>query len=238
MLGRIQQRVPVQLYPDTFLSEPEVSPSQVAALVGYDQRSSDLFELHVSIMGYYDGELGTFVNPWIPPSSGTPIYLADDSLLTGVLSRKQSGATGSATIGSLLTRDEGCVPVVLDVKELVSTHLAIIASTGAGKSYLASVVIEELMSPYNRAAVLIIDPHGEYNTLQEIANHQEFGEPAGASRDLERHASRASPEVSCQSSSLPPRPGQGASEHAQPRRSALSPARNDRQAASLPGPGL
>ena len=188
VLGRIQHRVPVQLYPDTFLSEPEVSPSQVAALVGYDQRSSDLFELHVSIMGYYDETLGTFVNPWIPPSSGTPIYLADDSLLAGVLSRKQSGATGSATIGSLLTRDEGRVPVVLDVKDLVSTHLAIIASTGAGKSYLASVVIEELMQPYNRAAVLIVDPHGEYNTLQEIANHQEFGTPAGDNGHLERRA--------------------------------------------------
>ena len=54
VLGRILQRVPVQLYPDTFLSEPEVSPSQVAALVGYDQRANDLFELHVAIMGYYD----------------------------------------------------------------------------------------------------------------------------------------------------------------------------------------
>ncbi len=176
VLGRIQQRVAVQLYPDTFLSEPEVAPGQVAALVGYDQETASLFELHVAIMGYYDGVLGTFVNPWIPPSSGTPIYLAGDGLLASVLSRKQSGSTGSATIGSLLTRNEGSVPVVLDVKELVSTHLAIIASTGAGKSYLASVVIEELMSPYNRASVLIIDPHGEYNTLQEIANHQEFGE--------------------------------------------------------------
>ncbi len=192
VLGRIQQRVAIQLYPDTFLSEPEVSPAQVAALVGYDQRASELFELHVAIMGYYDGELSTFVNPWIPPSSGTPIYLADDELLAGVLSRKRSGATGSATIGSLLTRSEGLVPVVLDVKELVSTHLAIIASTGAGKSYLASVVIEELMSPWNRAAVLIIDPHGEYQTLQEIANHQEFSEaePGRTSKEVENAEKR------------------------------------------------
>jgi uncharacterized protein len=203
VLGRIQHRVAIQLYPDTFLSEPEVAPGQVAALVGYDQRASDLFELHVAIMGYYDSELGTFVNPWIPPSSGTPIYLASDTLLATVLSRKQSGRRGSATIGSLLTRGEGQVPVVLDVKELVSTHLAIIASTGAGKSYLASVVIEELMSPFNRAAVLIIDPHGEYNTLQEIANHQEFGtgaetgigeeEAAGtraAAKEVEKHSAR------------------------------------------------
>ena len=188
VLGRVIQRVPVQLYPDTFLSEPEVDPGQVAALVGYDGRASDLFELSVGILGYYDAGLATFVNPWIPPSSGTPIYLADDELLAEVLARKRSGAVGSATVGSLLTRREGAVPVVLDVKELVSTHLAIIASTGAGKSYLASVVIEELMRPYNRAAVLIVDPHGEYGTLQEVANHVEFGEesltPGVSPRDL------------------------------------------------------
>jgi hypothetical protein len=184
VLGRILRRVPVQLYPDTFLSEPQVPPSQVAALVGFNETATDLFELHVGIMGFYDDQLGTFVNPWIPPQSGTPIYLADDALLGGVLSKKQPGAIGSATIGSLLTRHEGAVPIVLDVKELVSTHLAIIASTGAGKSYLASVIIEELMRACNRAAVLIVDPHGEYNTLQELANFEEFsgaGAPAPAS---------------------------------------------------------
>ena len=61
---------------------------------------------------------------------GTPIYLAEDDWLTTVLSRKQPAQTGSAVIGSLLTRPPSAVPVVLDVKELVSTHLAIIASTG------------------------------------------------------------------------------------------------------------
>ena len=181
VLGRILRRSPVQLFPDTFLSEPEVAPSQVAELLGYDMRASDLFELHVAIMGYYDEALGAFVNPWIPPSSGTPIYLAEDAWLATVLSRKQRGQTGSAVVGSLLTRPPTAVPVVLDVKELVSTHLAIIASTGAGKSYLASVIIEEMMRPYNRAAILIIDPHGEYNTLQEIANSEEFRAPEPAS---------------------------------------------------------
>ncbi len=176
VLGRILRREPVQLFPDTFLSEPGVSPSEVAALVGYDQRASDLFELSVAIMGYYDHSLGAFVNPWIPPSSGTPIYLADDAWLTAALSRKAPHAGGSAHIGSLLTRPDGAVPVVFNVKDMVSTHLAIIASTGAGKSYLASVIVEELMRPYNGAAVLVIDPHGEYASLQDIANHSEFGD--------------------------------------------------------------
>src|SRR5579859_3407515 len=38
VLGRIIKRVPLQLYPDTFLAEPEIPPDQVAALVGYDAR--------------------------------------------------------------------------------------------------------------------------------------------------------------------------------------------------------
>jgi hypothetical protein len=188
VLGRILHRVPVQLYPDTFLAEPEVSPAQVAALIGYDQRANDLFELHVAIMGYFDVALGTFVNPWIPPQSGTPIFLADDAWLATMLSRKRLGGTGSALVGSLLTRPAAAVPILLDVRELVSTHLAIIASTGAGKSYLASVLIEELMRPYNRAAVLIVDPHGEYGTLQEMANLSEFAEsePNGGGSGLRR----------------------------------------------------
>ena len=196
VLGRIMRRVPVQLYPDTFLAEPEVHPSEVASLVGYDGRANDLFELHVAIMGYYDAALSTFVNPWIPPQSGTPIFLASDELLASVLSQKRLGVAGSAAIGSLLTRPEGAVPIVLDVKEMVSTHLAIIASTGAGKSYLASVIIEELMRPNNRAAVLIVDPHGEYGTLQELANHNQFAETAPDARSpRSRPAYRATTRV-------------------------------------------
>jgi hypothetical protein len=187
VLGRIIRRVPLQLYPDTFLAEPEISPTQVAAMVGYDARANELFELHVAIMGYYDAPTASFINPWIPPQSGKQIFLADNEMLANILSRKRRGQPGSATIGSLLTRAPDAVPIVLSVKDLVSTHLAIIASTGAGKSYLASVIIEELMQPHNKACVLIIDPHGEYNTLDQIANFPQFAEqsdgrgPRGAS---------------------------------------------------------
>src|SRR3989440_8467718 len=177
VLGRIIKRVPLKLYPDTFLAEPEISPAQVAAMVGYDARANELFELHVAIMGYYEQATGSFINPWIPPQSGKQIFLADDEMLATILSRKRAGQNGSASIGSLLTRAPQAVPIVLSVKDMVSTHLAIIASTGAGKSYLASVIIEELMQPHNKACVLIIDPHGEYGTLDQIANAPQFSEP-------------------------------------------------------------
>src|SRR5437879_5725185 len=183
VLGRIIKRVPLKLYPDTFLAEPEISPAQVAAMVGYDARANELFELHVAIMGYYEQATGSFINPWIPPQSGKQIFLADDDMLSGILSRRRAGQNGSAIIGSLLTRPPGAVPVVLSVKDLVSTQLAIIASTGAGKSYLASVIIEELMQPYNKASVLILDPHGEYSTLSEIANAEQFSEESKEARE-------------------------------------------------------
>ena len=183
VLGRIIKRVPLRLYPDTFLAEPEISPAQVAAMVGYDSLTTELFELHVAIMGYYEQATGSFINPWIPPQSGKQIFLADDDMLAGILSRRRAGQNGSAIIGSLLTRPPGAVPVVLSVKDLVSTHLAIIASTGAGKSYLASVIIEELMQPYNKASVLILDPHGKYSTLSEIANAEQFSEESKEARE-------------------------------------------------------
>jgi DNA helicase HerA-like ATPase len=195
VLGRLMKRVPLQLYPDTFLGEPEIAPAEVAAMVGYNARTNELFELHVAIMGYYDPPTGSFINPWIPPQSGKQIFLADDEMLSLVLSRKQTNQPGSATIGSLLTRAPGDVPIVLSVKDLVSTHLAIIASTGAGKSYLASVIIEELMKPQNKACILIIDPHGEYGTLDQIANAPEFSEPGeGRSSGYQAHVRVYKPE--------------------------------------------
>ena len=182
VLGRVMKRVPLKLYPDSFLAEPEIAPSQVAAMVGYDSRANELFELHVAIMGYYDAPSASFINPWIPPQSGKQIFLADDEMLANIPSRKRLGEPGSATVGSLLTRKPDAVPIVLSVKDVVSTHMAIIASTGAGKSYLASVLIEELMQPHNKACVLIIDPHGEYGTIDQIANFPQFSAEAEGKR--------------------------------------------------------
>ncbi|MEX1018110.1 MAG: ATP-binding protein [Litorilinea sp.] len=176
ILGRVTGRRAVRLFPDTFMADPNVPPMEIAGLFGYDQDSSELFEVTVAVLGYHSTAMGDFINPRVPPAGGSPIYIAEDSLLARVLSKRERGQLGSAFLGSLLSRTEGAVPVALDVQSFTSTHLAIIASTGSGKSYLAGVLLEELMMPYNRAAVLIIDPHGEYHTLQEMQNHEAFSE--------------------------------------------------------------
>lgn len=176
IFARITERHPLRLFPDSFMANPGIAPDFIAGMIGFNQTAGDheLFQLTATILGYYDSNLRDFINPRIPPRTGWPVYLAGADELKAILSTKQPGDIGAAHIGSLLSRELDTVPVVVDVQAFTSTHLAVIASTGAGKSYLAGVLLEELLKPYNRAAVLIVDPHGEYSTLGEIANLQEF----------------------------------------------------------------
>ncbi len=170
ILARISERRPVRLYPDPFSADPAIDPNRVASIVGYSGKTSELFEITAEVIGCYDEKLRAFINPRVPPRVGTPIALAGNEYLSRVLSRVKAGEVGSATVGWLLSRPRLQVPIAIDVNALVSTHMAIIASTGAGKSYTAGVLIEEMLRANNRAAILVIDPHGEYETLSEIAN--------------------------------------------------------------------
>ena len=174
IIGNITERRLVRNLPDTFLSDPETPPAVVSSLIGLDGEGCELYEITVETVGYFHSGLGDFVNPRIPPQPGDPVFLASSQTLSDCLSPRHAGETGSAHVGSLLTREAGEVPVVLSIKDVVSTHLAILASTGAGKSYTAGVLVEELMMPYNRAAVLVVDPHGEYDTLRSIEDDPRF----------------------------------------------------------------
>jgi uncharacterized protein len=174
IIGTIKGRKIVRNLPDVFLSDPNTPPSMISALIGLEGDTSEIYEITVETIGYFSTTIGDFINPRIPPNPGDACFLASSETLAQVLSPKTSQQQGSAHIGSLLTRDQGEVPIVLSVKDVVSTHLAILASTGSGKSYTAGVFIEELMQPHNGAAVLVVDPHGEYHTMTSIHAHEKF----------------------------------------------------------------
>lgn len=184
IVGTINSRRLVRSLPDNFLADPGTPPSEISALIGLDGVSPEIYEITVETIGYFSRSLNDFVNPRIPPDPGDPIYLASSETLAEMLSPRRSQENGSAQIGSLLTRDPNEVPIVLSVKDVVSTHLAILASTGSGKSYTAGVFIEELMQSYNRASVLIVDPHGEYHTLSSIQGNERFTEADGYSPEV------------------------------------------------------
>ncbi|MEM8809376.1 MAG: ATP-binding protein [Cyanobacteria bacterium P01_G01_bin.38] len=178
ILGKISARRLTDHLPDRIFADTEISPETIAALVGFAYPNPEIYEVAVDVIGYFQPALG-FINPRITPNPGAKVYIADDDTLKQVVNKKQPGEVGSALVGSLLLRPGGAVPVALDVKELVSTHMAILAGTGSGKSYTAGVLIEEFLQPYNRAAVLIFDPHGEYSTLADMRGHSAFSDEDG-----------------------------------------------------------
>lgn len=173
ILGKISACRLVDHLPDRIFADTEIDPQAIAALVGFKHPSPEIYEVTVDVIGHFHPTLG-FMNPRQPPEPGAKVYLADHQQLRQILNRKQPGEVGAAHIGSLLLREGEAVPIALDVKELVSTHVAILAGTGSGKSYTAGVLVEELLLPHNRAAVLIFDPHGEYGTLAAIQGHPAF----------------------------------------------------------------
>jgi hypothetical protein len=183
ILGKISERRLIDHLPDRLFADTEIDPEAIAALVGFAHPNPEIYEVTVDVIGYFHPALG-FMNPRMAPDPGAKVCLADDNTLRQIINKKQPQSIGSAHIGSLLLRPGGRVPVALDVKELVSTHMAILAGTGSGKSYTAGVLIEELLSPYNRAAVLIFDPHGEYGTLSDMRGHESFADGDGYSPEV------------------------------------------------------
>jgi hypothetical protein len=173
ILGKISDRRLIDHLPDRIFADTEISPDAIATLVGFTYTNPEIYEVSVDVIGYFDRALG-FMNPRKTPDPGAKVRLAEDRMLRQILNRRQPRDVGAAHIGSLLLREGDAVPIALDVKELVSTHMAILAGTGSGKSYTAGVLVEELMLPHNRAAVLIFDPHGEYGTLTDMRGHPDF----------------------------------------------------------------
>lgn len=67
-------------------------------------------------------------------------------------------------IATLATREE--IDVLVDGHAIVSRHLAVLAMTGAGKSFTARRIVEELAR--KNYPIIIFDPHGDYTGLADV----------------------------------------------------------------------
>ena len=95
--------------------------------------------------------------PKSPFSPGDKVFRADELLIKQTLGLMK----GDVYIGLLEGQN---IHVNLDANNLVQKHCSILAKTGAGKSYTAGAILEELLD--KGVPLLIIDPHGEYATLK------------------------------------------------------------------------
>ncbi|MDI6819828.1 MAG: ATP-binding protein [Candidatus Hodarchaeaceae archaeon] len=99
-----------------------------------------------------------------PPSPGQKVYEAEPPTLARFLGLNSSNGI---EIGELKHHN---VPVRLDLTKLLRKHVAVLAVSGAGKSFTSSVIIEELLDRppgAGRVAVVVIDVHGEYTGFAE-----------------------------------------------------------------------
>ncbi len=170
VLCRVSYARSFKEYPDELLMDSDLDPKEILEFCGMDIEDHNKYLITASIVGYFNESLKEFKHPRTMPDHGEPVYLAGQDILKDI-SRIPAGSWGSANIGAVLGTE---VPVVLSVKDLVSQHLSIIAATGSGKSYTVGVLLEELMKPHNRGAVMVVDPHGEYATLTDLQNKPDF----------------------------------------------------------------
>lgn len=110
---------------------------------------------HANIIGYRDKGMTRAPRQVIEPDS--IVYEADQELISDTLGLKSDGLK----IGTLET-NEG-IDIHVDPEEFYK-HFAVLAQTGAGKSYLTGVIIEELLE--KDFPLIIVDPHGEYSSLE------------------------------------------------------------------------
>jgi hypothetical protein len=105
------------------------------------------------VLGYLT-ESGDLQQPKKAVMPGKPVYIAPADLLERFYSYPEEEAI---KVGALITRGE--VPVSLSIKGF-RRHLAIIAQTGSGKTYLAGIIVDELLR--KGGTIIMLDPHADY----------------------------------------------------------------------------
>ncbi|NVM54724.1 MAG: ATP-binding protein [Candidatus Helarchaeota archaeon] len=99
-----------------------------------------------------------------PPSPGDKVYFVDDSILFKLLRLDSKGIS----LGKICYHEN--IPASFNLTKLFQKHIAILAMSGAGKSYTTSVLIEELLNrqkEHGRLGIVILDVHGEYTSFAE-----------------------------------------------------------------------
>jgi len=115
------------------------------------------------IIGYRT-ERNFLRQPRTPFEPGSEVYIAEDNLIKSILDLRMNGIY----LGKLQGKD---IKAFLDPKKLVTKHLAVLAKSGAGKSYAVGVILEELLEM--GLPIVIIDPHGEYSSIKNENKNEE-----------------------------------------------------------------
>ncbi|MCB9358361.1 ATP-binding protein [Candidatus Woesearchaeota archaeon] len=129
------------------------------------EKDKDLTKAFCNVIGYKDkdGVLRQLRTPFEP---GSEVLAADDKFIEQVI---KLDSKETASLGVLEGKEN--IKVNIDLKKMLTKHVAILAKTGAGKSYVSGVLVEEIME--KKVPLLIIDPHGEYSQMKDKNDEEE-----------------------------------------------------------------
>lgn len=100
-----------------------------------------------------------------PPQPASSVYRpSSEDMARVVLGELAQRANRALDIATLSNRPE--VSVSVDGHAIVTRHLAILAMTGAGKSWTSRRIIEQLAE--KNYPIVIFDPHGDYTGLADV----------------------------------------------------------------------
>ncbi|MCF2140538.1 MAG: ATP-binding protein [Candidatus Lokiarchaeota archaeon] len=102
-----------------------------------------------------------FVRKKVPPKLGSKVFLVAPSFLEEQLSFNDETCI---KIGNFIQNEE--ISIFVNVEKIISMHFAILAMTGAGKSWTVATIIERLKEAIPDFPIIIFDPHSEYSTLK------------------------------------------------------------------------
>ena len=166
ILGRIHGKTTTTLF--TFMVEKETKKLDFVQVFHerYGYVLAQVVELEMdeektiakcNVIGYKDKD-GTFKQIRIPFAPKSEVLLAQENVIKNII---ELNIKDGAYIGKLEGKN---IPIRLNLKNLLTKHIAILAKSGAGKSYTAGVLLEEIMD--RNVPLLIIDPHGEYSEMK------------------------------------------------------------------------
>jgi hypothetical protein len=96
------------------------------------------------------------------PTTGDSIHLVtihDLDVIYGGYDERNSISIGNISISVSLDAK-------IDLNKMITRHCAVLGSTGSGKSNTVGVILSAIAKKsFNSSRVLVIDPHGEYNSV-------------------------------------------------------------------------
>ena len=136
------------------LLSPSMSFAEVEAILRRLGASPPVVLGEAKVLGYLDPETRSVRLPRGAAMPGAIVERAPDAMLRAFFGK---GVTNGLHIGSLINRPG--VEVLMDPNGL-RRHMAVIAQTGAGKSYTVGVLLEQLLQL--GGTVLVFDPNSDY----------------------------------------------------------------------------